>query len=508
MPKGDKRGKPTCYGECDKASYCISCLNADGTISRLYRDADVEKNELTGWDLGERVSYTSYVKEDKHDTKQQMSILYQYKAHPTEFIHYFSTSLMSYIYHIAKLKRQKHAHREQDRNFLPSMLLLDIDFSQNFVYTDRITSIQSDHWSSASVTIFVAVIRYLSISVWNKPLIGLRRGQQVSVVYETTDGGGDIYEYREVALDQDITSTTICIRIIKDNKEYHIPCEQIKVREVVSVPLIVVSDSKLHDTYFVRHFLSNTLLGPDGWLINQTKEPDLSPRIKAIDICSDGAAAHFKQKGSIHYLSSLNSFAYSWVFGCPGHGKGTWDGLGGIVKNKTGKLIKANDLFLSSPHEVYKVIFDLFASEKAQARFDANPKNVIKEWKIQWLPDIDIIRPKIDGISENQISDLKAFHGVGTKGLFSFRTLHRDGFSVRLSGCHCCYCIRGYCPQGFGTTPKGCLSMEPTQYLICQRSDRDWCAEKKTHSGAYERICRKYSARTLCCHRLDQIEAE
>ena len=50
---------------------------------------------------------------------------------------------------------------------------------------------------------------------------------------------------------------------------------------------------------------------------------------------------------------------------------------------------------------------------------------------------------------------------------------------IRLSGCHCCYCIRGFCPEGFGTIPKGCLSMEPTQYLICQRSDADWCTEKQ-----------------------------
>ena len=141
MPKGDKRGKPACYGECDKAAFCIKCLNTNVTVNRLYRDVDVEKNEFTGWDENERVSYTSCVKEDKHNIMQQMSILYQYKVHPSDFLHYFSTSLMTYIYHIAKLKRQKHAHREQDQNFLPSMLLLDMDFSQNFVYTDRITSI-------------------------------------------------------------------------------------------------------------------------------------------------------------------------------------------------------------------------------------------------------------------------------------------------------------------------------------------------------------------------------
>ena len=96
-----------------------------------------------------------------------------------------------------------------------------------------------------------------------------------------------------------------------------------------------------------------------------------------------------------------------------------------------------------------------------------------------WLPDIDIIRLKIEGISKNKISDLKVFHGVGTRGLFSVRILHRDGVFVRLSDCHCRYCIRGYCPEGFGTIPMGCLSMEHTHYLICQRSHADWCTEKQ-----------------------------
>ena len=62
MPKGDKWGKPACYGECDKAAFCIKCLNSNGTVNRLYRDVDVEKNKFTGWDENERVSYTSYVK--------------------------------------------------------------------------------------------------------------------------------------------------------------------------------------------------------------------------------------------------------------------------------------------------------------------------------------------------------------------------------------------------------------------------------------------------------------
>jgi hypothetical protein len=48
-------------------------------------------------------------------------------------------------------------------------------------------------------TLFVAVLRYLSILIWNKPPIGLKKGQPVSVVCETKDGGGNVYAYGEVA---------------------------------------------------------------------------------------------------------------------------------------------------------------------------------------------------------------------------------------------------------------------------------------------------------------------
>ena len=77
------------------------------------------------------------------------------------------------------------------------------------------------------------------------------------------------------------------------------------MRNFVSVPLIVVSDSKKHDTHFLRHFLLNILLGPNGWLNTQVREEGLSSRIKRIDIDSDGAASHFKQRGSIHLVRQL-----------------------------------------------------------------------------------------------------------------------------------------------------------------------------------------------------------
>lgn len=431
-----------------------------------------------------------------------MSLLYQHTVHPSLFVDYFNRISVDYAKHLSKLIRQKHAQREQERNLMPHILIVDIDFSQNFIYTDRKSAIQSDHWTSTSVTIFVAVVRYLCSKTWSDPPIGLTKGTPVSIREKSDDGCGDVYVYGEVNENQTSTSPSIKIKLPNSHAVVDIPCESIRVRNIISVPLIVVSDSKKHDTYFVRHFLLNILLGPTGWLNTQVREEGLSRRINRIDIDSDGAASHFKQRGSIHFITSLAvlyGLTITWTFGCAGHGKGTWDGLGGIVKNKTGHYIKAFDSFISNAHEVYTIIEYLFAGEEAQARYDKMANLKIKAWRILWLSDDDIYRPlvikKVKGkkkkevlegeqlgnvanIDETEdgekINTLQAFHGVGTRGLFYFYAEHRDGLGVRLSGCHCPYCMRCYRKNGIGSMPTGCLSDEPYQYLVCNRLDDEW----------------------------------
>lgn len=173
---------------------------------------------------------------------------------------------------------------------LPHILIVDIDFSQNFIYTDRKSAIQSDHWTSTSVTIFVAVVRYISFQSWS----------------------GDVYTYGEVSENQVSDSSSISVNIPNTRTVLSILCEDIRARNIVSVPLIVVSGSKKHDTHFVRYFLRNILLGSSSWLATQTREPDLFERIRRIDIDSDGAASHFKERGSIHFITSLSSI-YSLV---------------------------------------------------------------------------------------------------------------------------------------------------------------------------------------------------
>jgi hypothetical protein len=64
-----------------------------------------------------------------------------------------SSSIVSprckFVQHIAKLKRQKHAKKEHDRNMLPHQCKVDVDFSENMDYFKRNKQNQLDHWSNA-----------------------------------------------------------------------------------------------------------------------------------------------------------------------------------------------------------------------------------------------------------------------------------------------------------------------------------------------------------------------
>jgi hypothetical protein len=104
----------------------------------------------------------------------------------------------------------------------------------------------------------------------------------------------------------------------------------------------------------------------------------------------------------------------------------------------------------------------------------------------------------------DKIGALQAFHGVGTRGLcrtiivvrfiigcvnrytnqrwlvyrcdslFYSYAVHRDGLVVRLSGCHCPFCVRGFRMNGIGSMPIGCLSDESYLYTVCNRLDDEW----------------------------------
>ena len=79
---------------------------------------------------------------------------------------------------------------------------------------------------------------------------------------------------------------------------------------------------------------------------------------------------HFKSGKMFYYWSRRKmdvAFLYMvWVkFGCPGHGKGPWDGFGAVIKQRTSRDCK-NDTFVSSSG---KKISSIDVAENLESHF-------------------------------------------------------------------------------------------------------------------------------------------
>ena len=59
------------------------------------------------------------------------------------------------------------------------------------------------------------------------------------------------------------------------------------MRKIITVPHIVVSDYKGHDSTFVKCYLDTLLFGSSGWMETQTDFPGLKDRITEFHVDSD-----------------------------------------------------------------------------------------------------------------------------------------------------------------------------------------------------------------------------
>ena len=256
--------------------------------------------------------------------------------------------------------------------------------------------------------------------------------------------------------------------------------EKIKLRRMITVPHVIVSDYKGHDSSFVKCYLDDLLLGPAGWLQSQIEFGGLKERVSEVHIDSDGAASHFKNKDS---LFSMTDFQVkycldrlTWTFGAPGHGKGTWDGFGGILKNAAMRRIVSESLIIKTAKEVYDLLIRLFYSEIKQEEY-ANTKRIkIKHWSIVLLPDDDV--KKYPTIEQSSIQNIEAFDGSGTQKIFFFEAMHRGGMGFQLSACWCPACIEGTRSGAFKSI-EGCSSKEPFEYKIIKCTDTEWIKQSK-----------------------------
>jgi hypothetical protein len=106
----------------------------------------------------------------------------------------------------------------------------------------------------------------------------------------------------------------------------------------------LTSDYLSHDKYAVDHF---------NKIIVRQLNARMNGSLKVIDMFSDGAAQHFKQKYSFVSATKLqdDGIQVNWHFFATSHGKGAVDGIGGTVKRVVQAAIKTRRCNVSNALE-------------------------------------------------------------------------------------------------------------------------------------------------------------
>ena len=110
-----------------------------------------------------------------------------------------------------------------------------------------------------------------------------------------------------------------------------------------------VSDEKKHDRFSMQNFYTADLELLEGYTKDQFSNGIPEERVTHLHLNSDNAGQHFNISGAIEYFTSLindrggeTDCMYIYSLGAPGHGKGFFDSLGGVLKNKINTLIKGS----------------------------------------------------------------------------------------------------------------------------------------------------------------------
>ena len=212
-----------------------------------------------------------------------------------------------------------------------------------------------------------------------------------------------------------------------------IPRERLRQRKFVTTATVGVTNERRHDAHTTQHFLDDSF---KYWLARA----DLT-KFWAWVGHSDNAS-HFKSGAMLNYwsgkMSEYDFIKACWVqFGCPGHGKGPWDGLGAVLKQQVtrditnGKALTESG-YITCPKEVAEHLAARFASEEWKR---AHADKGINEIVVFYAEHSEIARPRAD----------QAFDALdGARSSFSYLMLGQDQIARRSRSCWCEGCARAF----------------------------------------------------------------
>lgn len=334
------------------------------------------------------------------------------------------------------------------RNLWPGMLLGNYDWSENGVITpDR--QIQSEYWSLTHYSLFICITSYLLNESWLDCSSTLRTGMEVTV--EPEGAPADSLKpakgsyWAKVHASPGVEGEAEVYSVQREDGTVigGITRSRLRYRKFHTTAFVCITDEKRHDAATTQHFMNKQF---EHWLTHVQTH-----KFWAWLGHSDNAS-HFKSSAMLHYwsqkMSQLDFLKACWIdFGCPGHGKGPWDGMGAVMKQQlkrdmtNGKILTASG-YVTSPRDV---------AEHLRARFQTD------EWKVAHA-DKSVNEIVVTYSHHNEMPERPAVEHeyeplTGKMNSYSYVILARDQIGRRERSCWCEPCFH---QQGRATlTPKG-----------------------------------------------------
>lgn len=216
-----------------------------------------------------------------------------------------SETCRKYPHHRFTIQQQKSMDAQFDRNRWPGWLLVNIDFAMDgTIPPPQGRSMQSDHWSPMSYTVFPAVVSWLSSESWKSRDSLLKRGDSVTVEpaessqLGTTEPADGAYWAEVISLpcstEEEVVAPEMQIYgvrrhgVVADTPLEMVPRHLLRHRHLHTEAFVHVSDDKTHDSHAAQVFINKTLEHLDQHFV----------RTGALRMCLC-ANGYFEQKSSL-----------------------------------------------------------------------------------------------------------------------------------------------------------------------------------------------------------------
>ena len=347
-----------------------------------------------------------------------------------DFFDHYERVITKLVPHRYNLDSSRRADQELDRNRRPGLLRRDKDFGQNGDIEEA-TQVQSEHWTNKQFTIFASILNWLLVEEWDKEEGTLEPGAEVTVNGEKSGGGVNLAAFWARVI---VVKPTVIVVEDAKGERTEWPRRVLRHRKLRQVGFTTITGDKKHDSYAMRFFSQKEFEWLKKWdIINKQK-------ITCVLTHSDNAGQHFKSSNSIHWLTVLDrefpGIVFLWAFGTPGHGKGKWDGLFGMMKQwlRTRQLealtnpsvVTADSGRLACPFDCFQQLHNHFDDDTDAGKqwMQKQKDKDLHQLKIVYVKPGEVVRP-------TQKEDFASMKGMKRPGLFEFKAMAQGRVSTR-----------------------------------------------------------------------------